>query len=285
MTTTAFPASQAISETLSDAKQQVRDNPAEAGPRIFLFQLLSVTGDWARAKSQLELCGDLDAGALAMVQTYREALDCEAFRQNVFDGKSTPLVFGDPTKWIASLIEALRLESEGEFSAAQALRDSAFAEAPTTSGLIRFSKEDEVAFDWVADADTRLGPTIEAIINGKYYWVPWNNIRSLHIEAPHDLRDLVWTPAFFEWTNGGESAGLIPTRYPGSQNSHDDLIRLSKRTEWDETPAGGYQGYGQRMLATDVSEFPLMDVRHVELNRDENESVAGEVEAGPEKDA
>ena len=31
---------------------------------------------------------------------------------------------------------------------------------------------DGKAFAWMADADMRLGPVLEAVINGRYYWVP-----------------------------------------------------------------------------------------------------------------
>ena len=275
MTITAFPTDQAISQTLSEVKQQVRDNPSEAAPRIFLFQLLAVTGEWGRANTQLELCGSLDDGAIAMVQMYRDAIGCEALRRGVFAGNKAPLVFGEPAPWIASLLEALRLEANGEFAAARALRDQAFEEAPTSSGTLESTTQAsekaetvEQDFEWIADADTRLGPTIEAIINGKYYWVPWSNVKQVHVEAPCDLRDVVWVPAFFTWSNGGESPGLIPTRYPGSDTSEDDAIRLAKRTEWDETPSGGFHGLGQRMLATESGDFPLMDVRTITLNNE-----------------
>jgi type VI secretion system protein ImpE len=33
------------------------------------------------------------------------------------------------------------------------------------------------------------------------------------LEAPEDLRDLVWMPAHLRFENGGESLALIPTRY------------------------------------------------------------------------
>ena len=33
-------------------------------------------------------------------------------------------------------------------------------------------------FEWVADADSRLGPVMEAIINGRYYWVPFARLAS-----------------------------------------------------------------------------------------------------------
>ena len=79
--------------------------------------------------------------------------------------------------------------------------------APVTSGAIDGHK-----FEWIADADSRLGPIIEVIINGRYTWVPFNNVSKIEVEKPVDLRDLVWLPANFTWTNGGQLVALIPTR-------------------------------------------------------------------------
>ncbi len=62
---------------------------------------------------------------------------------------------------------------------------------------------------------------LEAMVDGKYYWVPFHRLRTLDIEPPADLRDQVWMPAHFVWTNGGESFGFIPTRYPGSEQAAD----------------------------------------------------------------
>ena len=60
---------------------------------------------------------------------------------------------------------------------------------------------------------------LEAIINGHYYWIPFQQIQQIQIEEPADLRDVVWMPAHFVWTNGGDAVGLIPTRYPQLRNS------------------------------------------------------------------
>ncbi len=42
-------------EALKDLQKAVRDDPANAKPRVFLFQLLSVLGDWKRADTQLKV--------------------------------------------------------------------------------------------------------------------------------------------------------------------------------------------------------------------------------------
>ncbi len=66
---------------------------------------------------------------------------------------------------------------------------------------------------------------------------------------------------------GGQASGLIPTRYPGSESSEDSFIRLARKTEWTELAESNYQGLGQRLLATNVEDYALMDIRKIELNQ------------------
>ncbi|MEA3277953.1 MAG: type VI secretion system accessory protein TagJ [Pseudomonadota bacterium] len=245
---------------LAELENAVRSNPADAKLRVFLFQLLAVLGQWDRSLTQLNLAGELDATNLAMVNTYREALACEALRAQVFSGNKDPMVFGEPAPWVALLLEALRFASEGRVEQSQGLRSEAFEQAPATGGTI-----DGAAFSWISDADQRLGPLLEAIINGRYYWVPFQHIRALVVEEPTDLRDLVWAPAHITWANAGETVALIPSRYPGSESSDDPRIQMARRTDWVEQGSGLFVGLGQRMLATDAGEYPLLQTRRVEL--------------------
>ena len=245
---------------LKSLQAAVRAQPAEAKHRVFLFQLLCVLGQWDRALTQLNVAGDLDAGTLGMVQVYREALASEALRAQVFAGQRSPLVFGEPEQWIAMVLEALRLAGDGDYEQSQALREQAFEQAPATSGEI-----DGQPFEWIADADQRLGPILEAIVNGRYYWVPFHRIAEIRVEQPTDLRDLVWVPAEFKWANGGEAVGLIPARYPGTEAVADPALRMSRKTEWSDAGAGLFVGCGQRMLATDAAEHPLMEVKSILL--------------------
>lgn len=241
-------------------QDQVRKEPAVPKHRVFLFQLLSVLGEWERALTQLNVLADMDASTLPMVQTYREALRCEVFRSEVFTGRKSPLLLGEPEPWVALVMEALRLTAEGKVDQAKSLRDRAFEEAQAVPGAIGGEP-----FAWLADADPRLGPLLEVIVNGRYYWVPFERVRTLRIEEPTDLRDFVWIPAELEWANGGETVGLIPARYVGSENCSDAGLRLARRTEWEDLGAGTVRGLGQRMLATDQGEYPILDVRELRL--------------------
>ena len=257
---------------LTQLQEQVRKQPANAGYRVFLFQLLAVAGEWGRALTQLDVAGDLDAGTLAMVQTYREALRCEALRAEVFAGQRSPLVFGDPGQGTALVLEALKLSAGNEHERARRLVEQAYEDIPSTSGTINGEP-----FEWIADADSRIGPYLEAIVNGHYYWIPFHRISRIQVEEPEDLRDMVWMPAHFTWANQGEAVGLIPVRYPGSESSADPFIRLSRKTEWQDLGGDVYHGMGQRMLATDAGEYPLLEVRDIMLNSgDDTATVTGE---------
>jgi type VI secretion system protein ImpE len=234
----------------------VRKDAADVKLRVFLFQLLAVLGQWGRSLTQLNVAAELDAATLAMVQTYREAIQCEALRADIFAGKRAPLIFGEPQPWLAQLVEALRHDADDPTRAAE-LRAQAFEAAPASSGSI-----DGQRFDWLADADARLGPVLEAVLNGRYFWIPMFRISRIEFEAPADLRDTVWTAATFTWTNGAQTVGLIPTRYSGTVASGDDALLLARRTEWDDRG----HGLGQRMLTSEAGDYALMDVRLVEFD-------------------
>jgi type VI secretion system protein ImpE len=250
-----------LPEALMELQNQIKKDPANAKLRTFLFQLLAVLGEWDRALTQLNVAGDLDAANLPMVQTYRVAIACELLRQKIFLGGKTPLVFGQPSQWIALLQQALKLNAEQQHKEAQILRDQAFELAPATPGTLNGE-----AFEWLADADARLGPVLEAIINGQYYWIPFLQIREIQIEEPADLRDVVWMPAHFVWTNGGDAFGLIPTRYPDTETHEDSAIKLARKTEWTPLNDVTFIGLGQRLLSTNENDYALMDIREIKFN-------------------
>lgn len=266
-----------LDRALAELQDEVRRDPADVKHRIFLFQLLVVMGQWDRALTQLNVARDLNADALAMAQTYQEVLHCEVLRNQVFRGQRSPLFFGEPEPWMALLWQSHVMAIEGRLAESSRLRGEAYDAAPALAGQLwrhasveSASDPDELppgeSFEWIADADTRLGPVLEVIVNGRYYWLPWLRVRRVDIEKPTDLRDLVWLPAHFEWDNGGEAVGFIPSRYPGSESGPDHSIRMARRTEWLDQGENIFFGLGQRILATDQAEYPLFDLHRICCN-------------------
>ncbi|MDH4020671.1 MAG: virulence protein SciE type [Xanthomonadales bacterium] len=245
---------------LEALQDEVRKNPTDSKLRIFLFQLLAVDGQWKRAQTQLELAGELDSEADPMVQAYRDVINCELHREAVFAGKSKPLIFGEPEKWVAALVEAQQAFAKGEMELYSTLNAQALEEAETCSGRIN-----DEGFNWLADADQRFGPVFEFIFNGQYYWVPMSRVRKLHTDKPTDLRDLIWLPAEVMWTNGGKLMVMIPARYPNIEGVSGPGL-LSRRTDWLSRGGELFEGTGQRLFASDEKDYPILEVRSIEFD-------------------
>ena len=256
---------------LAALQADIRADAANPALRIFLFQLLSVRGDWNRAIAQLKLSAEMDGTATHMAQTYREGIICEVYREKVFAGEKDPLIFGEPAEWIALMVEALKSNIAGNNEQAAETRARAFEQAPSLSGKINGEP-----FEWIADADMRLGPLLEVIVNGRYFWMPFTSIAKAKFEDPIDLRDAVWTPAEIKLANGGDIVALIPTRYAGTVENGTNNDRLARSTQWVDLGAESYAGLGQRLLTTDLGDTALMDVRLLEMDVEVPEEAAAE---------
>ena len=260
MTAREHVAAAQLDEALSELQNEIRAHPEDPKLRIFLFQLHCALGNWPKALIQLQVIAGIDPDTMMLAQIFQPVINCEALRAGVFEGKLTPLIFGEPLEWVGLLVKAAEHVLRGELAAAAELRNRAFEAAPATPGTL-----DGKPFAWIADADSRLGPLLELIMEGKYYWVPFCRIRRIAMVPPSDLRDLVWVPAQFVWTNGGEASGHIPTRYARTESSPDGALRLARKTEWRELAEETFIGLGQRVLVTDAGEHPLLQCRIIDF--------------------
>jgi type VI secretion system protein ImpE len=249
-----------LTEALAALTQEVRAAPNDAKLRVFMFQLLAVMGQWERAANQLQVCNDQDPKTLLMAQVCGPALAAENLRAEIFAGRRTPLLLGEPEEWIGWLLQANKHFAEGQYAAAAELREKAFEAAPATSGAVNGKP-----FEWIADADQRFGPMLEAIVDGKYYWVPFSRLKQVTLDVPSDLRDLVWAPGILTLSAGAQKVALIPVRYPGTESSGDGAAMLARKTDWVDKGGIGV-GCGQRLLATNEVETPLLEVRTITLN-------------------
>lgn len=241
-------------------QEEVKKQPADAKLRVFLYQLMAVNGQWKRAQAQLEIAGQLDSEAQPMVMAYKEVINCELHREAVFEGKSKPLIFGEPEEWVAMLVEAQQAFARGEMDLFVELNGQAFEKAETRSGKINGD-----SFNWLADADQRFGPVFEFMFNGQYYWVPMSRVRKLHSDKPTDLRDLIWLPVEVTWTNGGKLMVMIPVRYPRIDGVSGPGL-LARRTDWLAHTDDIAEGTGQRIFATDENDYSVLQVRSIEFD-------------------
>jgi type VI secretion system protein ImpE len=124
-------------------------------------------------------------------------------------------------------------------------------------------KVNDTGFAWLADADSRFGPTFEAIVGGRYGLMPFDQVTRISSEGPQDLRDTVWYPVQIVFKAGHSAAGFLPARYPGSEESADDAVRLGRVTNWQECE-WGQQGIGQKLwMFSEGDELGLLEIQNL----------------------
>lgn len=247
-------------QCLATAKSWVRQCPTDPAGRIGLFQLLAVAGDWQRAQQQLGLAAELDRDWAEVADAYARVLAAEGEREQVLAGRMMPLMPGQVPQWQRDLLLALQDDGAGKFGHAGQRRALALAQAEAVAGRV-----DGQPFAWLGDADPRFGPCLEIILQAGYAWVPFAQLRSLQFRAPTTLRDLLWQPVEIAWRGGARSCGVVPCRYPGSQQNPDGAIRLGQRTVWQGEELAA-RGLGQRLLATNEGEHALLAIRRIDFD-------------------
>jgi type VI secretion system protein ImpE len=147
------------------------------------------------------------------------------------------------------------------------------SEAPTAGGTWN-----DQPFSDLSDADSRIGDHIEVFIAGTYTWIPTRYIERLEIEAPKDLRDLLWARARIECSPKfrlqelGEV--LLPVLSPLSYLSSDEAVKLGRLSVWEDEADGGERLMGQKLLLVDGEEIPLLEFRSIIWTK--SEEPAGE---------
>lgn len=226
-----------LAEAVQALNAELRDNPTDTKRRIFLFELLCFAGDYERAEKQLGVLAQGGASAEMGTLLYRGALQAERTRQEMFAKREYP---------------------------------PPVPEQPPVSGRLNGK-----SFESLEDADWRLGAKLEVFAAGRYLWLPLEHVASIQIAPPRRLRDLLWIPALvrtgpaFQDRELGEV--LLPALSPLTWQHADDAVRLGRATVWEEEN-GVAVPMGQKMLLVDGEEFPLLELRTLEINPREGTS-------------
>ena len=220
-----------LDEAVQALSAELRDNPTDAKRRTFLFELLCFAGQFDRAEKQLEALARENPQSEMGSLLYRAAIAAERKRQEVFTNKDFPAATPD-----------------GD------------AEVPgTLNGK---------PFNWIVDADPRIGPRLEVFAAGGYLWIPFRHIERIQIEAPKRLRDLLWVPArvltgpAFKAIELGEV--LVPALTVFSWKHPDNNVRLGRETHTEEVD-GEVIPAGQKTFLVDGEEVSILEVRTLEF--------------------
>ena len=224
-----------LDAAIDAAGAQLRDDPSNVRLRTFLFELLCFAGQYDRAGKQLNILAEGGKDREVGALLYHGAIHAEQTRAEMFSTGNLPL---------------------------------AGTSAPAPAGTLNGTE-----FEQVEDADPRIGPKLEVFAAGEYMWLPFQHIRSIQMEQPKKLRDLLWAPAKIR--TGPECKDfelgevLLPVLAPQTASSPDDQVRLGRMTVWGEVD-GTSVPFGQKLLLVDGEEVPLLEIRSLTIGPPED---------------
>jgi type VI secretion system protein ImpE len=250
-----------LAAAIEQLNQKVRAHPADPKLRTFLFEMLCFAGDYDRAQRQLEVLSQLDTKAEVGTMVYRGALAAEQARMAVMTEDQLPTFLLEPPAFASMYLAALHRLREGNAREARGILLEAMEAQPAIQGKI-----DGIPFTDFGDADPFLAPFLEVIINERYIWVPFVQLKRFTLTTPQRLRDLLWAEATLETVGGPARNVLLPVLYTGSFRHPNEQVRLGRATEWEDLGEKLVRGRGQRMFLIDDEEKPMLQSRQVEFD-------------------
>jgi len=263
----AFHAGQ-LNEAIQLVTEQIRSKPADTDARSFLAMLLCFAGEWERADKQLDTVMIQNTELAIGVSLIRQLIRAEQARDDFFKSGRVPEVTSDPPPHLEFALKASIELRDGQIAEAAELlaqRDASLPEVAGTHGGQTFAG--------LRDLDDLLAGVCEVLTsNGKYYLVPFENLRLLEFKAPETPLDLLWRQARMVVENGPDGEVYIPVLYHGSLASDDLSIRMGRATDWIGEEPAPVRGIGQRELLVGEQSLPLLELTTIERQTEEEES-------------
>lgn len=253
----------AIDGAVAELAERVRRTPTSLEVRYSLTTLFAMRGEFERAQEQLDVIGAQDVATLPGVRLYQSLLSAELERQNVWDGIGVPEVVGGSAaaRLRATLPGAL---GEGDLDAIAATLTELEQREPAVPAMLNGRRVSRLR-----DSDDFLGPVLEVFANGHYQWLPFGDLRSVRLDAPTTLFDLLWARA--RVTNRSDATMIVhvPVLYAETHTSEDGLVRAGHKSEWIAIGELGYRGRGGRVFFSDDEQIGLLETRGFELEEAE----------------
>jgi type VI secretion system protein ImpE len=264
-----------LDEAIAALLRQVKENPNDSASRTFLFELSCLSGDWDRAERQLDVIGHQSTEAQLGVMVYRANINAERERQRVFVDGVQPHFLREPPAYVDLCVEALNQINRGQLHEARVTLDRAEEERPAIAGALG-GKE----FQDFRDYDDFIAPVAELIVKDKYVWLPFEQIKSIQISPPRQLRDMIWASARVEATDGTIGEVYMPSLYVDTASSANDQLKLGRMTDSKQLGEDLYQTLGLRLFLVDGEDKTLFEATPVEFSHGK-QSEAERTQAAP----
>lgn len=250
-----------ISHHIKTLINHLRKTPMDLNARLALIQYYCLDADWQQALNTtnnfLTIQNDSHVKTLL-----KKNILCEIQRKKVFQNSELPSTYPNTTfhRNQTLLLQAFYDNNETIVNTFNQLIDECNFWATITT----YNKQIHQDF-WI-DSDFRLSSVLEIFVDTHYYWLPTNNIHSIHFWRHEVLTDILWRRAKITLQNQQEISAFIPARYPiliparyPILTEVSDDIKQNKRTQWEQLSTLSWAN-GQKTLTSGDVDIALLDI-------------------------
>ncbi|MCL2163306.1 MAG: hypothetical protein FWH55_02700 [Oscillospiraceae bacterium] len=248
-----------LNQEVESVSAAIRREPLEPSHRLALAQLELVRGNHTKALRHLQLACQFNAEFAPEAQLIKMLVCAEQVRETVFAGKISPDLLNAPSAWLEKMIEAIRYTGEQ----AAEKRQSALLDMPKCKGYYGESS----SFESIVDGDDRLGPIVELIFGGNYFWVPFDMIESLQIPIPTRPIDFVWIAVTVKLVGYPYRIAYMPSRYvlPENEDERTNSLLIGSETTWQEFYDDFWQGSGRKTWFADEKALSIFEAGQINI--------------------
>lgn len=227
---------------------QLKKDPMNLNARLALIQCYCLDADWQKTLSTtdnfLKIHNDPHIKSLL-----KQNILCKIQQDAVFKNTKAPLAYPD-TVFNGNqnlLLQAFYDSNDNMVVIFRQLIDECDFWATVTT-----YDEQSYQDSWI-DSDF-----FEIFVDANYYWLPTNNIQSIHFWRHEVLTDILWRRAKITLQNQQQIPAFIPARYPILTEVSED-IKQNKRTQWEQMSKLSWAN-GQKTLTSSDVDIPLLDI-------------------------
>jgi type VI secretion system protein ImpE len=250
-----------LTEARSLLIKAVKSSPADTNSRTLLFQVQAYSGEWEKARRQLQAISTQDAERETGIQVYLNLIQAETERSEVFERRASPSFLPEAPGYAQRHASAWQKIMVQEFEEAESL----FAELETRCAGISGTLNGK-NFAGFKETDTCLTSFLEAFVHERYVWLPFEALRELSLPAPQTLLDLLWAPAHVTTRQGLTLNCFLPVLYPASSGQADERLKLGRMTDWTDLGSGFCRGVGQHVFQVGDEDIGLLEIREAIFN-------------------
>jgi type VI secretion system protein ImpE len=248
-----------LDAAIDAAMANVKSKPLDSSARVLLCDLFCFRGDYERADKQLEVLSQQDPSSALGVALYRQLIRGAIARRQFYQEGRLPEFLTEPSPIVRQHLEASISIREGDGARSTELLVAAEEQRAALSGTCGGTP-----FDDFRDWDDLTSCIFEVITpNGKYYWVPMDQVEQVELRPVKSPRDVLWRAARMVVVGGLDGEVYLPSLYAGSETSDDDELRCGRAADWIGAEGQFSQGVGMRTFMIGEENRPLLELEEV----------------------